>query len=132
MATDAEREHEDDRRRGERLADEVSERESNVGAGGLEPPRSARVAAGVLVHGGVSELAPSREASLVAAHAAGDERFDSAIEMELHLFRHLALESRVAEDGADPVPDAMHHGDGRWAMGDERRTAAMVNLWALH
>jgi hypothetical protein len=117
MSADAEREDEHDRGRGERLANEVSESELDVGANGIDPSRSAGVAAVVLVHGGVAELASCSEASLLMAHTLGDECFGSAVEMELHLFRHLSLDGRVAEDGANPITHAMQH----WA-----------NLRALH
>ena len=57
----------------------------------------------------ISEFAPSSKASLVRTQALGDERIGSAVEVELYFFLHLALELRAAEDGSEPVSDAIQH-----------------------
>jgi hypothetical protein len=73
------------------------------------PGGSARVSAGILMCGRISEFTSSCEASIFRAQAFGDERFGASIEVELYLFADLAVEFRATEDGSEPVSDAMQH-----------------------
>jgi hypothetical protein len=59
------------------------------------------------VYRGIAELASCGESSVVRTHAAGDEHLGSSFEVELHLLRHLALDGGGAEDGANPIANAM-------------------------
>ena len=68
--------------------------------------------------GRISEFTSSFEASLVRTQAFGDERFGASIEVESYLFVDLAVEFRAAEDGSEPVSDAMQH----WRLGGEEKS----------
>ena len=67
--------------------------------------------------GRISKFASSCEASLLRTHAFGDECFGAPIEVESYLFVDLAVDFRAAEDGSEPVSNAVQH---RQVARDER------------